>query len=66
MKITSRKVKRWLEQGAVLERTTLTGPLSGEDRFTVLQQAGTLLRCPSYTENFGQVVAGPWRVACPS
>jgi len=50
-----RKVKRWLEQGAVLERTTLTGPLSGEDRFTVLQQA-ELFALPSYTENFGQVV----------
>lgn len=50
-----RKVKRWLGEGGVLDRTTFTGTLAGEDRFTVLQQA-ELFVLPSYTENFGQVV----------
>jgi len=49
------KVKRWLGEGGVLERTTFTGALSGEDRFTILQQA-ELFVLTSYTENFGQVV----------
>jgi glycosyltransferase involved in cell wall biosynthesis len=49
------KVKRWLGEGGVLERTTFTGALSGEDRFTILQQA-ELFALTSYTENFGQVV----------
>jgi glycosyltransferase involved in cell wall biosynthesis len=50
-----RKVRQWLAQGGVLEKTTFTGALAGEDRFTVLQQA-ELFVLPSYTENFGQVV----------
>jgi len=39
----------------VLEKTTFTGALANEDRFTVLQQA-EVFALPSYTENFGQVV----------
>jgi glycosyltransferase involved in cell wall biosynthesis len=50
-----RKVKRWLGEGGVLEKTTFTGALAGEDRFTILQQA-ELFVLTSYTENFGQVV----------
>jgi glycosyltransferase involved in cell wall biosynthesis len=50
-----RKVKRWLGQGGVIEKTTFTGALEGQDRFTVLQQA-ELFALTSYTENFGQVV----------
>jgi glycosyltransferase involved in cell wall biosynthesis len=50
-----RKVKRWLGEGGALDKTTFTGALAGEDRFTVLQQA-ELFVLPSYTENFGQVV----------
>jgi glycosyltransferase involved in cell wall biosynthesis len=49
------KVKRWLGEGGVLDKTTFTGALSGEDRFTILQQA-ELFALTSYTENFGQVV----------
>jgi glycosyltransferase involved in cell wall biosynthesis len=49
------KVKRWLGEEGVLEKTTFTGALSGEDRFTILQQA-ELFVLTSYTENFGQVV----------
>ena len=50
-----RKVRRWLAEGGVLEKTTFTGALANEDRFTVLQQA-EVFALPSYTENFGQVV----------
>jgi glycosyltransferase involved in cell wall biosynthesis len=50
-----RKVRRWLAQGRVLEKTTFTGLLETEDRFAVLQQA-EVFALPSYTENFGQVV----------
>lgn len=51
-----RKVRRWLAEGGVLERATFTGLLEGDDRFAVLQQA-EVFALPSYTENFGQVVA---------
>jgi glycosyltransferase involved in cell wall biosynthesis len=51
-----RKVRRWLAQERVLEKTTFTGLLDSEDRFAVLQQA-EVFALPSYTENFGQVVA---------
>jgi glycosyltransferase involved in cell wall biosynthesis len=51
-----RKVRGWLADGGVLEKTTFTGLLEGEDRFAALQQA-EVFALPSYTENFGQVVA---------
>jgi len=51
-----RKVRGWLAEGGVLEKTTFTGPLDGEDRFALLQQA-EVFALPSYTENFGQAVA---------
>jgi len=49
-----RKVQRWLAEGGVLEKTTFTGPLLGEERLAVVQQA-EVFALPSYTENFGQV-----------
>jgi len=51
-----RKVREWLREGGVLEKTTSTGLLEGEDRFAALQLAD-VFALPSYTENFGQVVA---------
>jgi glycosyltransferase involved in cell wall biosynthesis len=51
-----RKVRQWLAEGGALERTTFTGMLKGEDRFAVLQ-AAEVFALPSYTENFGLVVA---------
>ncbi len=51
-----RKVREWLREGGVLEKTTFTGLLEGEDRFAALQQA-EVFALSSYTENFGQVVA---------
>jgi glycosyltransferase involved in cell wall biosynthesis len=50
-----RKVRRWLEEGGVLKKTTFTGPLDGEKRLAVMQQA-EVFALPSYTENFGGVV----------
>lgn len=51
-----RKVCGWLADGGVLEKATFTGLLEGEDRFAALRQA-EVFALPSYTENFGQVVA---------
>jgi len=50
-----RKVRRLLAEGGVLEKTTFTGPLLGEERLAVVQQA-EVFALPSYTENFGGVV----------
>jgi len=58
------KVREWLKSGGVLENATFTGPLSGEERFAVLQEA-ELLVLPSYTENFGQAVAEAMACAVP-
>jgi glycosyltransferase involved in cell wall biosynthesis len=49
------KVREWLSEGGVLEKSTFTGMLSGPDRCAALQQA-EVFALPSYTENFGQVV----------
>jgi len=51
-----RKVRGWLAEGGAAEKATFTGLLQGEDRFVALQQAD-VFALPSYTENFGQVVA---------
>jgi len=51
-----RQVRQWLAEGGVLEKATFTGLLREEDRFAALQQAEVFV-LPSYTENFGQVVA---------
>jgi glycosyltransferase involved in cell wall biosynthesis len=50
------RVRRWLAEGGVLEKTTFTGLLEGEERFAVMQEA-EVFALPSYTENFGLVVA---------
>jgi glycosyltransferase involved in cell wall biosynthesis len=50
-----RKVRRLLAEGGVLEKTTFTGPVLGEERLAVVQQA-EVFALPSYTENFGGVV----------
>jgi glycosyltransferase involved in cell wall biosynthesis len=50
------KVREWLAEGGALERATFTGLLQGDDRFAALQEA-EVFALPSYTENFGQVVA---------
>jgi glycosyltransferase involved in cell wall biosynthesis len=50
-----RKVRRCLAEGGVLEKTTFTGTLVGEERLAVVQQA-EVFALPSYTENFGCVV----------
>lgn len=50
------QVRGWLAEGGVLDRATFTGLLEGEYRFAALQEA-EVFALPSYTENFGQVVA---------
>jgi glycosyltransferase involved in cell wall biosynthesis len=49
------KVRRWLAEGGVLEKTTFTGSLEGEERLAVMHEA-EVFALPSYTENFGGVV----------
>jgi glycosyltransferase involved in cell wall biosynthesis len=48
-------VRRLLAEGGVLEKTTFTGNLQGEERLAVMQEA-EVFALPSYTENFGGVV----------
>jgi glycosyltransferase involved in cell wall biosynthesis len=50
-----RLVSRLLTAGGVREKTTFTGPVAGEERLAVMQQA-EIFALPSYTENFGGVV----------
>jgi glycosyltransferase involved in cell wall biosynthesis len=50
------QVRGWLAEGGVLDKATFTGLLEGEYRFAALQEA-EVFALPSYTENFGQVVA---------
>jgi glycosyltransferase involved in cell wall biosynthesis len=49
------KIRRWLAEEGVLEKATFTGPLEGEERLAVMQEA-EVFALPSYTENFGGVV----------
>ena len=49
------RVRPWLEEAGVLERTTFTGMLLGPERLAVLQDA-TMFVLPSYSENFGLAV----------
>src|SRR2546427_8994616 len=58
------KVRGWLKEGGVLEKTTYTGPLAGEDRFALMHAAEVFV-LPSYTENFGAVVAEAMACAVP-
>ena len=58
------KVRKWLKASGVLEKATLTGALSGEDRFLTLHEAEVFV-LPSYSENFGQAVAEAMACAVP-
>lgn len=58
------KVRGWLKEGGVLEKTTYTGPLAGEDRFALMHAAEVFV-LPSYTENFGAAVAEAMACAVP-
>jgi glycosyltransferase involved in cell wall biosynthesis len=57
-------VRRLLAEHDVLGKTTLTGLLEGKDRFAVMQQA-EVFALPSYTENFGLVVAEAMSTGVP-
>ena len=48
----ARRVKKWLEEEGVLQRTTFTGMLLGGDKQAAFN-AATVFVLPSYTENFG-------------
>ncbi len=50
------KLRQWLSDGQVSEKTTFTGSLQGSERFAALQLAHVFV-LPSYSENFGQSVA---------
>jgi len=50
------KVREWLKEAGILEKTTFTGLLEGEERLAALHEA-EVFALPSYTENFGQTVA---------
>ena len=57
-------VRRWLAEYDIQGKTTFTGHLEGEDRFAVMQQA-EIFALPSYTENFGLVVAEAMATGVP-
>ena len=46
------KIRIWLSEQGILDRTTFTGMLLGEDKLAVLRDADIFV-LPSYTENFG-------------
>ncbi len=50
------RVRGWLRDAGVLDRTTFTGVLAGEDLIAAAQEAEVFV-LPSYSENFGQAVA---------
>jgi glycosyltransferase involved in cell wall biosynthesis len=49
---------------SVSERITFTGPVHGDDKAALLQNASILV-LPSYSENFGNVVLEAMAVGCP-
>ena len=49
------RVRTWLSEEGVLNRTTFTGMLLGPDKLAVLRDA-SLFVLPSYSENFGLAV----------
>lgn len=51
-----KKVNKWLEDEGVLNKTLFTGMLLGEEKMAVLTDSD-LFVLPSYSENFGIVVA---------
>jgi glycosyltransferase involved in cell wall biosynthesis/SAM-dependent methyltransferase len=58
------KVREWLRDAEVLDRTTFLGPLAGADRIALLRRA-RLVALLSYSENFGQVVAEAMAAGAP-
>jgi glycosyltransferase involved in cell wall biosynthesis/SAM-dependent methyltransferase len=58
------KVRSWLRDAGVLDRTTFLGPLAGTDRIALLRRA-RLLALLSHSENFGQVVAEAMAAGTP-
>jgi glycosyltransferase involved in cell wall biosynthesis/SAM-dependent methyltransferase len=58
------KVREWLRDAGVLDRTTFLGPLAGADRVALLRRA-RLVALLSYSENFGQVVAEAMTAGAP-
>ena len=50
--VYGRKVKGWLASAGLLERTTFTGMLRGEQKLAAFGDARVFV-LPSYTENFG-------------
>ncbi|MGB6546533.1 MAG: glycosyltransferase [Candidatus Acidiferrales bacterium] len=58
------KVRSWLRDANVLERTTFLGPLAGAYRVALLRRA-RLVVLLSYSENFGQVVAEAMAAGAP-
>ncbi len=51
-----KKVRKWLQEGQVLEKTTFTGALEGVERCALMREAEVFV-LPSFSENFGQAVA---------
>jgi glycosyltransferase involved in cell wall biosynthesis len=49
---------------SVSDRITFTGPVHGDDKAALLQNASVLV-LPSYSENFGNVVLEAMAVGCP-
>jgi len=47
-----KRVKEWLKDKALLDRTTFTGMLYGKEKLSVLRDADAFV-LPSYSENFG-------------
>jgi glycosyltransferase involved in cell wall biosynthesis len=58
------RVRTWLGEAGVLDRTTFTGMLLGPDRLAVLRDAGMFV-LPSYSENFGLAVIEAMAVGLP-
>jgi glycosyltransferase involved in cell wall biosynthesis len=58
------RVRPWLEEAGVLERTTFTGMLLGPERLAVLQDAAMFV-LPSYSENFGIAVIEAMAMGLP-
>jgi len=58
------KVKAWLRDAGVLDRTAFLGLLAGGDRVALLRRA-RLVALLSYSENFGQAVAEAMAAGAP-
>ncbi|OGA54320.1 MAG: hypothetical protein A3G25_09930 [Betaproteobacteria bacterium RIFCSPLOWO2_12_FULL_63_13] len=58
------QVRRWLIQEGVAERTTFTGMLWNQEKWSALCAADVFV-LPSYTENFGLAVVEAMIAGCP-